>query len=186
MIAKGLNIIGLRDHAAATVTYYATKVAAAAALKGRNLGPEVRPERAANRFFRFWIIAAAPVGDPGEGRVLLTAEGGWMIMCTTDCHDSYWSDASRHCPGHPMSKAESKEFTLALLGHRTEVISIGLHRQIEGIDWVTLRPYVDHISAGFNYWARCLGCGWRSIRFDERRHAGQGARRHEQSHFPSF
>lgn len=171
-----LELSGLRDVDGATVTFYATKAAAHAALRDLNLGAEVRPERAANRFFRFWVIAAAPVGDPGEGRVLLTAQRGWTIVCAVAC--VHVQPGLSYCPGHPMSAEESQEFTLVLCGHRTEVISIGTSRHIEGIDWVTHRPYSDDIPAGSLHRARCL-CGWRSGLIEERRYAGHAARSHE-------
>lgn len=171
-----LDLSGLRDVDGATVTQYATKTAAQAALKDLNLGPEVRPERASNRFFRFWVIAAAPVGDPGEGRVILTAQRGWTIVCAVNC--IHVRPGVSYCPGHPMTAQESHEFTLALCGHRTEVISIGTERQIEGIDWATGRPFTSHIPTGNLHRARCL-CGWRSGLIEERRWAGHQARDHE-------
>jgi len=64
---QDLQMLGLRDFN--QVTFYATKAAAQAALKdlGLGLGADVRPERACTRLSRFWVIAVAPVGDPGRG-----------------------------------------------------------------------------------------------------------------------
>jgi len=109
---QDLQMLGLRDFN--QVTFYATKAAAQAALKdlGLGLGADVRPERACTRLSRFWVIAVAPVGDPGEGRVLLTAQRGWTLRCAVDC--VHVSPGLSYCPGHPMTAGQAQEFTAAL------------------------------------------------------------------------
>lgn len=109
-----LQVTGLRQRDGATVTFYATRKAASAASKTLGLGADVRPERAHTRLFRFWLLAVAPVGDPGEGRVLPTTEGGFLVRCAVDCVHVH--PGLSYCPGHPMTADQSREFAAALHG----------------------------------------------------------------------
>jgi hypothetical protein len=180
MSSTPLNLRDMRDHAGADIKRYATKTEAAAALRPLKLGAEVRPERADRRFARVWVNAVEPVGGGrSEGRVLLTEQGGWLIICAADCIDRHRNpDAPRECPGHPMSAEESHDFTIVLVGHhRTEVISIGLDRKVR----LTDGTYVWN-PAGTLYRARCMDCPWKSSRIEEHSYASRAAREHSATH----
>lgn len=167
----------LCDREGATIRRHPTKAAAMSAMRPLKLGPEVRPERAVGRFFRFWVIAAEPVGaGRTEGRVLLTEQGGWVVHCAADCIEKQWNPArERQCAGHPMTADDSRDFTVVLVGHhRTEVISIGTERKVR----LTDGSYMWN-PAGTLYRGRCMDCPWKSIRLDERRWAFRATKDHE-------
>lgn len=170
MASNVLDLAGIR----ADVPRYRTKAAAEKAIREQHLSGEVQPERAEFRFTQgWWVLAATPVGDPGEGRVLRT-DNGWTIRCAVDCHDSYRSDASRICPGHPMTAAEAREFTIVLIGHRIEVIPIGLFKENGSFS----NGLTDWVGDGFVYKARCVSCRWASPTFTHRPHAARAGKGH--------
>ncbi|MEV0453733.1 hypothetical protein [Catellatospora methionotrophica] len=166
---------GLTDTDGATLLRFATKAAAAKELRRLYLAPEVEPVKMTTRFGWYWALWATPLGDPGEARMLVTVERGWLQVCAVP---RVRHETTGTCPGHPYIGQAAIDYTVALCGHRTRVARILTDRREHRSDGT-----YDWVPAGTHYRANCL-CRWKGSLNDWHRAARMEGDAHNAVPFP--
>jgi hypothetical protein len=165
---------------AAWAALFTRKADAVAFARRCGLYPLAGPELAAHPVHtRRWVVAAAPINEPGRGtdrhRYLLTESGAWTIRCTGTC--ALGTLPHRVCRGHALNAEENRKYTLGEWGHRTRVVPVpaSTHRRANG---ELVKP------SGTVYTWQCL-CGagtLLSTATSNRAAARKGAEAHRDEH----